>query len=132
MRDKLIELMYSAMLTRENDRLMYGEARLTFEELADYLIDHGVTIQRLIPVEERLPEEDGDYLVCKAYKDFYDKTCYIRKVCSYSTCLENVDVYDFEGVHRPGWFAFDIEVGYYEHPDVTHWMPLPDPPKEEM
>ena len=44
MRDKLIELMNNAMLTRENDRLMYGEARLTFEELADYLIAHGVTL----------------------------------------------------------------------------------------
>lgn len=46
MRDKLVAMMYSAMLTRENDRLMYGEARLTFEEIADYLMEHGwVTVQ---------------------------------------------------------------------------------------
>ena len=45
MKDKLIELMNKAMLTREKDRLLYGEARLTFEELADHLIANGVTVQ---------------------------------------------------------------------------------------
>ena len=44
MRDKLIELMNKAMLTREKDRLLYGEARLSFEEFADDLIAHGVTL----------------------------------------------------------------------------------------
>lgn len=121
MRDKLIELI-------EEAAIQHLDAYANAGRVADYLIDHGVTIQRWIPVEERLPEEDGDYLVCKAYKDFYGKTCYIRMVCSYSTCLENVDVYDFEGVHRPGWFNYDSEVGYYECPDVSHWVPLP--PKE--
>lgn len=157
MRDKLIELMYSAMLTRENDRLMYGEARLTFEELADYLIDHGVNVctsgeylpreetikgvleqmqasshpkcmeeflrnlngvtvtdtnvfGKWIPVKERLPERTSDYMVYLS-KPMDGKQVPIgRGVVTYITADERW------AIHYP----------YI----VTHWMPLPESPKE--
>ena len=35
----------------------------TFEEQVDYLIDHGVTVQEWISVDDRLPEESGMYIV---------------------------------------------------------------------
>ncbi len=34
-----------------------------FGKIADHLIANGVTIEKLIPVTERLPEENGSYLV---------------------------------------------------------------------
>lgn len=56
-----------------------------------------------ISVEERLPEEEGCYLVAvkNDHKRRYSKTAWFS---------------------RESWFA---------RQDVTHWMPLPEPPKEE-
>lgn len=58
---------------------------------------------RWIPVTERLPEEDGCYLVAvkNDHKRRYSKTA---------------------------WFSHD---SWFARQDVTHWMPLPQPPKEE-
>lgn len=58
---------------------------------------------RWISVEERLPEENGKYIVCTAKGSVY--------------CTKfSIDV--------RGSFHTDM----YTH--VTHWMPLPEPPKE--
>ena len=56
-----------------------------------------------IPVTERLPEEDGCYLVAvkNDHKRRYSKTA---------------------------WFSYD---SWFTRQDVTHWMPLPQPPEEE-
>lgn len=64
----------------------------------------GVTVQKWIPVSERLPEEEGLYLVAVVndHERRYSKTAW------------------YHG-HR-NWFL---------HQKVTHWMPLPEPPKEE-
>jgi hypothetical protein len=58
---------------------------------------------RWIPVTERLPEEAGCYLVAvkNDHKRRYSKTA---------------------------WFSHD---SWFARQDVTHWMPLPEPPKEE-
>lgn len=55
-----------------------------------------------IPVSERLPEKSGDYLVAvnNGAYRFTHKMYY----------------------HEGWWYDFDCE--------VTHWMPLPEPPKE--
>lgn len=37
---------------------------------ADYMLDHGVTVQEWISVTERLPEDSGYYLV--VYQDKYN------------------------------------------------------------
>ena len=75
-------------------------------DMADLMIANGVTVQRWIPVTERLPESHnlvvalttgGDRIV--AQRDKY------------------------------GWLRY----GGYECErlrPITHWMPLPDPPKE--
>jgi hypothetical protein len=67
---------------------------------ADYLIAHGVTVQEWISVEEMMPEQDGKYIV-------YTRTGFTGM--SYYYAIE-------------GAFGFDRW-------DVTHWMPLPEPPK---
>jgi hypothetical protein len=81
-------------------------------------------MNRWISVKDSLPNENGLYLCfCKGYGNhhYYD-------VVTFANCLEKVDKYDFEGRNRCGWYNYDSEYGYYEQ-DVTHWMPLPEPPK---
>lgn len=68
--------------------------------LADYLIANGVTIQNWIPVTERLPGIGELVFVCAG--DHMD-----------SNYLESSDEWGFGFEHR-----------------ITHWMPLPEPPKE--
>lgn len=58
-----------------------------------------------ISVEERLPEEAGKYIVCT------------RKKAVYCTA--------FRFFHGKGYFATDSNT------HITHWMPLPEPPKGE-
>lgn len=70
-----------------------------------------------ISVKDRLPDENGAYLV---YAPRYRGGS--------SSGLDCVD-----GVMFARWKKrWSIEVGYYKRPGcVTHWMPLPQPPKED-
>ena len=84
------------------------------EAVADYLLDSGVTVQEWIPVTERLPEE-GDYVLCVLKGFNYGGKI---QVCKFVPADKFKD--------KP----------YFEHfrngfPSVTHWMPLPQPPKGE-
>lgn len=81
---------------------------------------------RWISVKERLPETEGDYLVCSEFADIRS-----LKIMTFALNLESVDEYCFAGEKRPGWWDFDGETGNYEWSHVTHWMPMPEPPKEE-
>ena len=80
------------------------------EIIADRLIANGVTVQEWISVEDRLPEEKGRYLT--ANKRFGDKIVVFDLWFGggFWYVEEEDDVFDFE---------------------VTHWMPLPEPPKGE-
>ncbi len=95
------------------------------ERLADHLIANGVTVQKWIPVTERLPEQDGKYLVCKnLFGDVYIKTVWFAKDA------RKVDKFDFRCRWKNVWYDYDNEWGHYEVGAVTHWMPLPEPPEE--
>ena len=85
-----------------------------YENLADYLITNGVTVQEWISVTERLPEE-GDYALCVLKGFNYGGKI---QVCKFVPADKFKD--------KP----------YFEHfrngfPSVTHWMPLRQPPKGE-
>ena len=56
-REKLVELIESARYWGSN----------TSEEIADHLISNGVTVQEWVSVKDRLPQEDGSYLVTANY-----------------------------------------------------------------
>jgi len=75
------------------------------EKCVDYLISNGVTIQKWISVEERLPEPGAEVLT-------------YAKMPDVSWADISVAVYNPE-IYQPGWKL------------VTHWMPLPAPPKGE-
>lgn len=97
MREKLIELM---------DEYLYPSS---VEGMADHLIANGVTIQKWIPVTERLPEEWKDVLVLLRFG-----------------CCETAVYLGVPGKWRVTWYRDMIGVD-----SVTHWMPLPEPPNGE-
>ena len=81
---------------------------------ADHLIANGVTVQEWISVKDRLPEE-GEYVLCVLKGFNYGGKI---QVCKFVPADKFKD--------KP----------YFEHfrngfPSVTHWMPLPQPPKGE-
>ena len=84
------------------------------EAVADYLLDCGVTVQEWVSVKDRLPEE-GEYVLCVLKGFNYGGKI---QVCKFVPADKFKD--------KP----------YFEHfrngfPPVTHWMPLPHPPKGE-
>ena len=104
MREKLIELLMDMPFGCST----YEEEERHMEDLADYLIANGVTVQQWIPVTERLPEEWEAVLV-------------------YSWCgfCETAVYLGVPGKWRVTWDHTMMDDGI-----VTHWMPLPQPPKE--
>lgn len=74
--------------------------------LADHLIANGVIIQRWIPVTERLPEDDRQRVLAVCIGDY----------------LVGYPRIDTDRYVRQHWVRYGN--------DVTHWMPLPEPPKE--
>ena len=79
-----------------------------------------------ISVEDRLPKNKGDYLVIKASGTY--RWC---EVLSFAKDGRKVDKYDFEREWENVWYRYDSEWGYVTTDSVTHWMPLPEPPKGE-
>ena len=98
-REKLVELIESARYWGSN----------TSEEIADHLINNGVTVQEWISVDDRLPEDDSDVLA------------YLRIVEGSRICQANYA----NGM----WFDWIFNTPVTE--SITHWMPMPQPPKGE-
>ena len=91
-----------------------GKKLITAGFIADHLIANGVTVQEWISVNDRLPEE-GEYVLCVLKGFNYGGKI---QVCKFVPADKFKD--------KP----------YFEHfrngfPSVTHWMPLPEPPKED-
>ena len=101
------------------DNLMYliEEAEELFptqvEAIADHLIANGVTVQRWIPVTERLPE-----IECCTYS--VDVLFYVRDDGIYAGYVN----------HETGTWKCRCHAVKFAKNKVTHWMPLPEPPKE--
>lgn len=95
-----------------------------WEEAANYLISHGVTVQEWIPVTERLPERDKEVLlIVHGWEDrLYYTGCLHRQEAerSWLTGIES---------KASDWKIWGFS--YLREPIVTHWMPLPEPPKGE-
>ena len=89
------------------------------------IIENQPPAQQWIPVEERLPEEDGEYL-CQI--DVHGRA--VMEVIGFSNNLYKVDEYDFfDCKGKKGFYGYDSEMGYYETSGVIAWMPLPEPMK---
>ena len=102
-REKLVELLY--------DNNVRCDQKI--EGLADDVIDiiaHGVTVQKWISVDDRLPEAGG-YVVCIAKRNPFSR--FMPMVAR---------------IEKNGWI--NPITGQYIS-EVTHWMPLPESPKGE-
>ena len=95
-REKLIELIEATPNIVASVEIM--------KELAVHLIANGVTVQKWIPVSERLPEPFTIVFI-------WDST--------------NKRVTDAYMTRHMEW------VGISMSHEVTHWMPIPEPPKGE-
>ena len=127
-REKLIELFFNA---EQMVHIPYGmntkEAeRYVFEQMADHLIANGVTVNEWISVKDRLPDKDGAYLV-------FEKGSYGNQIRTLRFAKDGrkVDKYDFHRGWKNVWYRYDSEWGHITIDSVTHWMPLPQPPKGE-
>ena len=80
------------------------------EAVADYLLDSGVTVQEWSSVKDNLPEA-GRYVVCIAKRNPFSR--FMPMVAR---------------IEKNGWVN-PITEQYIS--EVTHWMPLPQPPKGE-
>lgn len=109
-RKKLVELIVNS--DDDKNLCWYDLYDLTCKEgggaeyFADYLIAHGVTVQEWISVEERLPPEDSTVMVWVGEMAIW---CYIN---------------------GDRWYTGYCDITTTEA-GVTHWMPLPEPPKME-
>ncbi len=92
-----------------------------WEEAANYLIAHGVTVQEWISVDDRLPDETGRYLVVK-------KRIAPDELGGNRTDIVILRFFVGDGfrmpTHIPDWINEEI------NEEITHWMPLPEPRKE--
>ena len=96
------------------------------KNFADHLVANGVTVQEWISVKDRLPENDGSYLV--TINSFGGRK-HIN-VRWFAKDGEAVNEYELAGQENV-WYYYDSEWGYISIDSVTHWMPLPKPPKGE-
>ena len=106
-REKLIELLREGIRADNEKKEAWilggkvGEKPSVFENMADHLIAHGVTVQEWISVKDRLPEDEVQVLACTKHGKPFPAHC---------------------------------KYGKWRVPDsvtITHWMPLPQPPKGE-
>ena len=107
---------------------IFSEPVTTYAKLAIEALkkENGVTVQEWISVKDMLPEKDGAYLVTT--NSFGDRQSV--KLRWFAKDGENVDAYDLAG-QKDVWYLSGIECGYVSINSVTHWMPLPQPPKGE-
>ena len=106
-REKLVEIVGTAL-----DGTLLNITDSVVDCVVDALIAHGVTVQEWISVKDRLPSDRGDVLVCAWWHEKWQA--------------------------MTGWYAITSDMWHILTPDgflpwdyVTHWMPLPQPPKGE-
>ena len=101
-KEKMVELIESARYWGSN----------TSEEIADNLLDSGVTVQEWIPVTEMLPEPFVSVLACIPSEEPLPT------------------VHESYIADHGAWVCI-LTAERYKTGEVTHWMPIPQPPKGE-
>ena len=113
-REKLVDLLTNS------PKLDVLDWTTGWEEAANYLIAHGVTVQEWISVEDRLPDETGRYLAVK-------KRIAPDELGGNRTDIVILRFFVDKGfrmpTHIPDWINEEI------NEEVTHWMPMPELPK---
>ena len=105
-REKIVYLVKNALRAYGKD---LDEVVEQYEFIADFLIHSGVTVKEWVDVKDRLPEESGMYIVTA-------NDGHAQRV-SFVQWQKKNRMWNLTGA-RSYW-------------RVTHWMPLPQPPKGE-
>ena len=112
-REKLVELLDDIQRSGTG---YFGNA-IENKKIADHLIRNGVTVQKWISVDDRLPDSCGfPCLMCG------------------ENSFGQIRVFEgFTGYMERGKFEWhsnqkDIDIDVWT---ITHWMPIPQPPKGE-
>ena len=114
-REKLVELLGRCAVEESITIEPVAENRLV-----DFLANHGVTVQEWISVDDRLPDKDGCYIVTAC-----DEGCPCDEGIWYDTVV-------IEAEHYKGEWSWNENGTEYDITDlVTHWQPMPQPPKGE-
>ena len=100
----------------------YGSAPSKWESI----VAKDTNVPSWIPVSERLPDKDGTYMCFN--RGAYGK--WVQAV-RFTKDARKFDEYAFKNQWKNQWPMYDSEYGYYAVGSITHWMPLPEPPKEE-
>lgn len=116
-REKLVELVKNALAAYGSKT---NEVLEPFEFIADFMMANGVTVQEWTSVNDRLPDETGRYLAVK-------KRIAPDELGGSRTDIVILRFFVDDGfrmpTHIPDWINEEI------NEEVTHWMPLPQPPK---
>ena len=112
-REKLVELLKTnacpSPFICDQACKYYGYGDCFPYRFADHLISNGVTVQEWISVKERPPQEKVNCIV--HYKHAY---CDNDDYWAIGMCFYDGEKFQFDPAYK-----------------VTHWMPLPVPPKGE-
>lgn len=119
-REKLIEILKQAPFEGKVLDEWWLEEKI--KAIADHLIANDITVQKWISVNDRLPIEEA-----KAHEHGWP-----GEYCEFLVMIEKGSLpttlyYDLE---ENEWFRINT-ASERETYEVTHWMPLPEPPKGE-
>ena len=108
-REKLIEILRKPIFPHEKVD--------PTESVADYLLDSGVTVQEWISVKDRLPDSCGFPCLLCGENSFGQ----IRVFEGFTGYMER---------GKREWHSNqkDVDIDVWT---ITHWMPIPQPPKGE-
>ena len=104
----------------ESELMRWGEkeynALQILGDIEDFPTADVAEVPKWIDVKERLPERDGEAVLC------YVKNSSTEGVTYVVGCIQQ----------QKHWFLQTCNIGLLEFPNhywkVTHWMPLPEPP----
>lgn len=123
-REKLVELFY--------DNNVRCDQKI--EGLADDVMDiiaHGITVQEWVSVKDRMPEYPGHYLVCTSINYWHGGCMDINENHKYHP---NGTPVGYDGSTMSVLDCYYDVTGHWNRAcdsHVTHWMPIPEPPKGE-
>ena len=100
------------------------EVRFSMNDIRENL-DNIPTELDWIPCSQRLPEEDGEYIVTLRWGNYPNST----DTLLFTNDLSSVDEVGYAGEKRPGWYEYDSDYGCYEIDNVIAWMLRPEPYK---
>ena len=115
-REKLIALLETVVSPKEV--LCDGEVLVSTSRVADHLIANGVTVQEWISVKDGMPENDYG-------KHWKERRHYLVRLQNGMMVVARYGYKDY------GWWidSHDCVLDKERYREVTHWMPLPQPPK---